>query len=429
MEKKTIGKFIAVLRKANGMTQKELGERLFVSDKTVSRWERDECTPELSLIPVMAEIFGVTTDELLRGERIGESSEPSGKEGFYAGSPKGDKQFRFMLHNRVKKYRMLTLITIGIAILGLIAAMIANLAFSEGLIGFCLAAVCVVASAICQIIFAANAYLLADEEDIHAKEIREANTKVTAQTVKVFFFLVAVFTFCLPIAIWGGANFGLLFEFWLPYGAIAALLGVVVSHILYQLWIKNLLIERGYIILCEGEKEKDAASRQILKKMFSILLAVLLLLAVLAFVFNLVGVDPYIKKEIFQTPQEFKGYVEAEYDRWFEHGYYYVDEDGAVTVLPPSVSDRYEDEKEYASIEDAQGNIICTYYYNPDLYRSIEFSDFEDKMPVTVITQEAYGNGWETLDTILSVIAVLCVLDVLVCAGIYLIQYHKIYQR
>ena len=39
MEKKTIGKFIAALRRANGMTQRELGERLFVSDKTVSKWE------------------------------------------------------------------------------------------------------------------------------------------------------------------------------------------------------------------------------------------------------------------------------------------------------------------------------------------------------------------------------------------------------
>ena len=41
MEKKTIGGFIAALRKANGMTQKDLAERLNVSDKTVSRWERE----------------------------------------------------------------------------------------------------------------------------------------------------------------------------------------------------------------------------------------------------------------------------------------------------------------------------------------------------------------------------------------------------
>ncbi len=74
MEKKTIGQFIAALRKANGMTQKELAEKLNVSDKAVSRWERDENAPDLSLIPVIAEIFGVTSDEILRGERAAAKS-------------------------------------------------------------------------------------------------------------------------------------------------------------------------------------------------------------------------------------------------------------------------------------------------------------------------------------------------------------------
>jgi len=66
MEKKTMGSFLAALRRANGMTQKELAERLNVSDKSVSRWERDDGAPDLALIPVIAEVFGVTCDELLR---------------------------------------------------------------------------------------------------------------------------------------------------------------------------------------------------------------------------------------------------------------------------------------------------------------------------------------------------------------------------
>ncbi|MEG1176782.1 MAG: helix-turn-helix transcriptional regulator, partial [Ruthenibacterium sp.] len=57
MERKTIGSFIAVLRKANGLTQKDLAEKLNVSDKSVSRWERDDGAPDLSLVPVIAEIF------------------------------------------------------------------------------------------------------------------------------------------------------------------------------------------------------------------------------------------------------------------------------------------------------------------------------------------------------------------------------------
>ena len=71
MERKTIGSFICVLRKANGLTQRELADKLGISDKAVSRWERDETAPDLSLIPAIAEIFGVSSDELLRGERAG----------------------------------------------------------------------------------------------------------------------------------------------------------------------------------------------------------------------------------------------------------------------------------------------------------------------------------------------------------------------
>ena len=64
MEKQTMGSFIAALRRAAGMTQRELAERLNVSDKAVSRWERDECAPDLMLIPVIADLFGITADEL-----------------------------------------------------------------------------------------------------------------------------------------------------------------------------------------------------------------------------------------------------------------------------------------------------------------------------------------------------------------------------
>ena len=53
----------------HGMTQKDLAEWLNVSDKTVSCWERDDGAPNLAAIPAIAEIFGVTCDELLRGER------------------------------------------------------------------------------------------------------------------------------------------------------------------------------------------------------------------------------------------------------------------------------------------------------------------------------------------------------------------------
>ena len=57
MEKKTIGQFIAVLRKANGLTQQDLADCLNVSNKAVSRWERDESAPDIfRLLVIESEI-------------------------------------------------------------------------------------------------------------------------------------------------------------------------------------------------------------------------------------------------------------------------------------------------------------------------------------------------------------------------------------
>ena len=69
MEAKSIGKFIATLRKANGYTQTQLAEMLGVSNKTISNWENEVSYPDLSLIPVIADLFNVTADELLRGAK------------------------------------------------------------------------------------------------------------------------------------------------------------------------------------------------------------------------------------------------------------------------------------------------------------------------------------------------------------------------
>ncbi len=69
MEKKTMGSFLSALRRAQGMTQQEVADRLLVSNRAVSRWERDETVPDITLLPAIADLFGVTVDELLRGER------------------------------------------------------------------------------------------------------------------------------------------------------------------------------------------------------------------------------------------------------------------------------------------------------------------------------------------------------------------------
>ncbi len=75
--KMTLGAFIAHLRKEKGLTQKQLSEILNVSDKTVSHWEREESSPDISLLPLLADTFSITVDELLRGEKAATKSDSS----------------------------------------------------------------------------------------------------------------------------------------------------------------------------------------------------------------------------------------------------------------------------------------------------------------------------------------------------------------
>ncbi len=121
MEKKTIGQFISVLRKASGMTQQELAERLNVSNKAVSRWERDECAPDISLIPVIAEIFGVSCDELLRGERI--NSHADSVTVYHQEAKKDlkvERQVKNLINRTLSSFKTLSFISVALALVGLI---------------------------------------------------------------------------------------------------------------------------------------------------------------------------------------------------------------------------------------------------------------------------------------------------------------------
>lgn len=73
MDAKITGCFIAQLRKELGLTQKELAEKLEVTDKAISRWETGKGLPDTSLLKPLAEILGVSVGELLSGKRMDDS--------------------------------------------------------------------------------------------------------------------------------------------------------------------------------------------------------------------------------------------------------------------------------------------------------------------------------------------------------------------
>ena len=70
MNKHSIGKTIAELRKAKGWTQIELAERLNISDKAVSKWESEAGYPEITMFPQLANLFEVSIDYLMTGKKV-----------------------------------------------------------------------------------------------------------------------------------------------------------------------------------------------------------------------------------------------------------------------------------------------------------------------------------------------------------------------
>ena len=66
MKKQTLGMMISSLRKEKGMTQLQLAEKMGVTDKAVSKWERDLSFPDINSIPKLAEVFEVSVDELMQ---------------------------------------------------------------------------------------------------------------------------------------------------------------------------------------------------------------------------------------------------------------------------------------------------------------------------------------------------------------------------
>lgn len=116
MNNKTLGQFIAELRKEKGLTQRELSEMVGVSDKTISHWERDESSPDISILPELSAIFGITVDELLKKEKnpsytvnvINSQSENSMKE-----SEISEKSPEETIEEKFRKYKLLSLIGTG----------------------------------------------------------------------------------------------------------------------------------------------------------------------------------------------------------------------------------------------------------------------------------------------------------------------------
>ncbi len=185
MEKKTMGSFLAALRKAKGMTQQEVADRLNVSNKTISKWERDEGCPEIMMLPLIAELYSVTVDDILRGERITKEENIEIKE------TKSEKQIKYLIDRATTKFKNLSIISV---VLGVASVLLAytlgdiinyNFLWVGLLISLLLASASVIVIAI-----AVNNLLSGfNDEEIIDNDILQASKKTCVKYISIIAFL------------------------------------------------------------------------------------------------------------------------------------------------------------------------------------------------------------------------------------------------
>ena len=70
MDMSKMGAFLQTLRREQGLTQEQLGEKLRISSKTISRWETGTYMPPVEMLLALSELYGVSMNELVAGERL-----------------------------------------------------------------------------------------------------------------------------------------------------------------------------------------------------------------------------------------------------------------------------------------------------------------------------------------------------------------------
>ncbi len=426
MEKKTIGAFIAALRKARGMTQKDLAERLHVSDKTVSRWERDENDPDLALIPVLAEIFEVTCDELLRGERRSAQEMQEGE-----ASPKGEKQRHRLLKLTLSRYQDQTFIAMGISAAGVAVAMIANTAFLRGSLGFLLGTVFYIISIVLQSVWKNQTVLAVEDSGISERELSDFRRQVIRLTQGSTGFTIACLGFACPLLL-AGAYEGLPLMLSAVLGIGTMLLALTIYGAVC--WFQNARDIRLEVYHLEEKEEAAYWHNHSLKKQcFCRVAAVLAVtLAFHAFGFEMIwNQGSLVKGHRFEDYDSFVAFMEEDIQESIitTNGLF---SSSTEHVLAPQPAAAMYDENGNAileaeapkhTVEDANGNVVCTYDWRNATVSTIRPTPEEGTaLPIIVTThaQQAIARNMSSLIT-----GGYCVLYPLEVLAAFLIYFKK----
>lgn len=129
MNHESMAHFICELRKAKNLTQKQLADQLQITDKAVSKWERGMGYPDISMLSRLAEVLGVTTNELLQGRR---DETPAPEPEIIAQNALQYAE-KVTMTNKKNAQAIVKFILLGSSALAILVCVICDLAISKGL--------------------------------------------------------------------------------------------------------------------------------------------------------------------------------------------------------------------------------------------------------------------------------------------------------
>ena len=137
MDMVKMGSFLAELRKENNLTQEELGEKLGVTNKTISRWETGNYMPPVEMLEELSNMYGMTINELLSGKKLSteeykEMAETNIKETLKASAFSLKEKQEFFKKKWLKDH-IAIMVFLGICIIGVF---VAGFLMKESLIGY-----------------------------------------------------------------------------------------------------------------------------------------------------------------------------------------------------------------------------------------------------------------------------------------------------
>ena len=437
MEKKTIGSFISALRRAAGMTQRDLAEQLNVSDKAVSRWERDESAPDLTLLPLIADLFGITVDELLRGQRNtpAPGGAPTGERLAQEHAPAAPdtKRQKMLFGNRLRKQRMLNYIPLGLFAVGVIAALLCNYAACRAALGFFLGLLFEVAAVICALAFAGAAMPVA-EDDFDPMLLQDYKKSV----IRAAYLPVLLAVLTLPMSL-------LLLIIWWSYGPTfgfdsTALVWLLLLTPLWALLAREIgkfvvlpRIDRRFSVQeSERECERRCGVGKLAKKCAMTVVLAMILPILSMVVLNSGAFDSdtlFAKGTTVDNFEAFAAYMASEgrfgtTDDWDEEDFnrstwyytrnssvdgFFVEIQESVPMLDPSMSEGEPDEQEperenfqHRVIMDEEENILVEFdWINADVaHIDWSFDENENGMPATVYTAQQLRQSHSLYDTL-----------------------------